>query len=152
MAWERYKMNTWYSCTLQCFVQLVSQLLNLLRCSDMKGGVTLGNVLCKLSCNVDHKKLGDTVKFRANTNELETWSCQRWKLRDKLQMGMLHCVTLKKVAEIVAECRTRFYFLQRLQWTCLSMVLVVVRYFTLCSGSCNLSRNELHSLTPPLPA
>ena len=34
----------------------------------MKGGVTLGNVLCDLSCNVDRKGLGHIVKFRANTN------------------------------------------------------------------------------------
>ena len=38
--------------TRQFFVQLVSQRLTLLRCSYMKGGVTLDNVLCNLSRNV----------------------------------------------------------------------------------------------------
>ena len=45
-------------------MQLVSQRLNLLRRSYVESGVTLGNVLWKLSC----KGLGRIVKFRANTN------------------------------------------------------------------------------------
>ena len=33
------------------------------RCSYMKGGVTLSNVSCNLSQNVDRKELGHIVKF-----------------------------------------------------------------------------------------
>lgn len=47
--------------TVQFFMPLVSQQHNLLRCSYMKGGVTLGNVLFLSTClamlSVDRKGL-----------------------------------------------------------------------------------------------
>ena len=82
--------------TRQSFVQLVSQRLNLLRCSHIKGGVTLGSVLCNLSlngsicyvavtwkvvtlgsvlcnlsCNVDRKGLGHIVHYETSCR----WGC-----------------------------------------------------------------------------
>ena len=52
---------------MQFSVQLGSQRLCLLRCSFMKGGVTVDDVLCNLFRNADRKGLGH-IKFHANAN------------------------------------------------------------------------------------
>ena len=80
---------------------------------------------------------------------------------------VLHDATLKKIVEIVAESRTRFYFVQRLVqlvsqrfWplhsmlhgamvraTCLATILTIAQHVTRCNGPCNLSRNDFDHCT-----
>ena len=75
-----------------------------IRCSYMKGRVTLGNVSCNLSRNVDRKELCHVVKFPSNTDKLH---CAR-----RLNLILLS-------ATIAA--------------TCLTMILAVARYTLHCA-------------------
>ena len=57
-----------------------------------------------------------------------------------MQIGELHCPTLKKVAAIVTKIELDSTF-RKDAATCLAMILGVSRYITLYNGSCNLFRN-----------
>ena len=66
-------------------------------------------------------------------------------MRDKLQMGVLHCAMLKTVAAIISELsRNRCYFQQRLPATYVATIFTIATYITLCHvGSCNVFRNAV---------
>ena len=85
---------------MQFFVQLVPQRLKMLRCSYMKGRVTLGKGGVTPCVTLG---LGHIVRFRANTN-LEL---PKKIARDVSDEGVSLCNAEKS--------RIRLYFLQRLQ-------------------------------------
>ena len=60
---------------------------------------------------------------------------------------VLHDATLKKIVAIVAEIRTRFYFVQRLVQLVSQPILTIAQHVTRCNGPCNLSRNDFDHCT-----